>query len=134
MQPNEIQNLSKIRFEHALEVLNEAKLLLANNNYKGAANRSYYASFHAMRAVLAYDGIDMKRHSGILSSFQRLYIKTGIFEKDFSDILTILFEIRTNSDYDDYYIVSKEKVTQQVVNAELFINKVKEFLDAKSTP
>ena len=131
MQLHELKSLSKVRFEHALDVLNEAKLLLSNNNYKGAANRSYYAAFHAMRAVLAFDEIDMKRHSGILSSFQRLYIKTGIFEKEFSDILTILFEIRTNSDYDDYYIVSKEKVTQQVENAELFINKVKEFLDAK---
>lgn len=131
MQLEKIKALSNVRFEHALEVLNEAKVLLASNNYKGAANRSYYAVFHAMRAVLAYDEIDMKRHSGILSSFQRLYIKTGIFEKSFSDKLTVLFEIRTNSDYDDYYIVSKEKVTQQVTNAELFLEKVKEFLASK---
>ena len=41
-------------------------------------HRSYYAIFHAMRAVLALDGIDMKRHSGVMSEFRRLYIKTGI--------------------------------------------------------
>ena len=34
---------------------------------KSVANRSYYAVFHAMRAVLAFDKIDLKRHSGIIS-------------------------------------------------------------------
>ena len=34
MQPDEIKALSNIRFEHALDVLNEAKVLLANNNIK----------------------------------------------------------------------------------------------------
>ena len=52
--------------------------LLRDDDCKGAANRSYYAIFHAMRAVLALDGIDMKRHSGVMSEFRRLYIKTGI--------------------------------------------------------
>ena len=40
---------------------------LKQGNYESAANRSYYAVFHAMRAVLAFDEIDMKRHSGIIS-------------------------------------------------------------------
>ena len=59
--------LSQARLEHAVECLSAAKNLLETKNYKSAANRSYYAVFHAMRAVLAFDEIDMKRHSGIIS-------------------------------------------------------------------
>jgi len=42
-------------------------LLLAGESYRSAANRAYYAIFHAMRAVLALDGVDMKHHSGIIA-------------------------------------------------------------------
>lgn len=47
--------------------------------YDTAANRSYYAIFHAARVVLALDGQDYKKHSGVISNFQKNYIKTGIF-------------------------------------------------------
>lgn len=67
MHENEKKALSNARFEHANECLTAAQSLLDSSNYKSVANRSYYAIFHAMRAVLAFDGIDMKHHSGIIS-------------------------------------------------------------------
>ena len=65
------QTLSQARLEHAVECLSAARNLLETGNYKSAANRSYYAVFHAMRAVLAFDEIDMKRHSSMISAFHR---------------------------------------------------------------
>ena len=59
MQIEEKKALSSVRLEHAEECLAAAKSLLASGNYKSAANRSYYTVFHSMRAVLAYDEIDM---------------------------------------------------------------------------
>ena len=50
------------RYEHALEDLKAAELLLEKEQYKSAVNRSYYSIFHAIRAVLAYDDIDSKKH------------------------------------------------------------------------
>ena len=47
--------------------------------------QAVYAVFHAMRAVLILDGFDSKKYSGIISEFQRLYIKTGIFAKETSN-------------------------------------------------
>ena len=90
------QAISKVRFEKAEECLADAKLLLERESYKSAANRSYYAVFHAMRAVLAYDGYDSKKHSGIIAEFRRLYIKTGIFESSMSDTIRSLFDLRTD--------------------------------------
>lgn len=58
-----------------------------------------------MRAVLAFDEIDMKHHSGIISEFRRRYIKTGIFETRMSEIISVLFDVRTDSDYDDFFVI-----------------------------
>ena len=81
-----------------------------------------------MRAILALDGIDMKHHSGIISEFRRLYIKTGVFDTELSTIISALFDIRTESDYDDFYVISKQEVKEQIANAELFYNEIKEYL------
>lgn len=120
--------ISKVRLEKAEECLADAVLLLERESYKSAANRAYYAVFHAMRAVLAYDGYDSKKHSGIISEFRRLYIRTGTFESKMSDTIRELFDLRTDSDYDDFFIASKADVTAQVQNAGYFVGEVKNYL------
>ena len=131
MHENEKKALSNARFEHSKECLDAAQNLLDSSNYKSAANRSYYAIFHAMRAVLAFDGIDMKHHSGIISEFRRLYIKTGIFDAKLSQIISILFNIRAESDYDDFFIISKQEVEEQIENTKYFLKEIEQFLLTK---
>ena len=92
------------------------------------ANRSYYAIYHAIRAVLALDGIDMKKHSGTIGEFRKLYVKTGIFSEDDSNIIGDAFEIRTDADYDDFFVVSINDIKEQIKEAELFVNKVEQYL------
>ena len=131
MELEQLRALSNIRLEHADECISAAKSLIASENYKSAANRAYYTVFHAMRAVLAFDKIDMKHHSGIIAEFRRLYIKTGIFDAELSKIISVLSDSRTDSDYDDFFIVSKEEVAEQIKNAELFLEKIKEYVSTK---
>ena len=125
----ERNSLSQVRYDHALECLDAAKSLLENGNYKSAANRSYYAIFHAMRAVLALNEIDMRHHSGIISEFRKLYIKTGVFETRLSQIISVLFDTRTESDYDDFFVISKAEVVEQTENAAYFLQVIKAYLD-----
>lgn len=132
MQSEEKKALSVLRLEHAEDCLHSAQSLLQLEDYKGAANRSYYAVFHAMRAVLALDGVDMKKHSGIISEFRRRYIRTGIFDASHSKTISELYDIRTDSDYDDFFIVSKEETVEQVTAAGEFIAAVETYL--KSLP
>ena len=129
MEHEERKSLSNVRYDHALECLDAAKSLLENGNYKSAANRSYYAIFHAMRAVLAFDEIDMKHHSGIISEFRKRYIKTGVFETRLSQIISVLFDTRTESDYDDFFVISKAEVVEQTENATYFLQAIKAHLD-----
>lgn len=57
MYSKECQDLSLYRLAKAKQYLDDAKKTLAMEMYDTAANRSYYAIFHAARAVLALDGL-----------------------------------------------------------------------------
>lgn len=84
-----------------------------------------------MRSVLAFDGIDMKHHSGIISEFRKRYIKTGVFDTKMSTIISVLFNVRQDSDYDDFFVISKSEVVKQISSAEYFLDQIKKYLETK---
>lgn len=124
------KDMSNYRYEQAEQCLASAKTLIDANDYKGAANRSYYAIFHAMRSILALQNMDFGRHSAVISYFRKHFIKTGIFSVELSDIIESLFTVRNKCDYDDFYIISKEDVTSQLNSAEYFLSEIKKYLSA----
>lgn len=127
----ERKEVSKYRMEQARQCITSAKALVEMEDYKGAANRSYYAVFHAMRSVLALEGKDFSKHSGVSAYFRKEFIKTGIFAVELSDIISMAFEIRSNSDYDDFYVISIEEVSEQIENAIKFCDIVESYLAGK---
>ena len=60
------KTLSAYRIQKAKEDLYTAQLNFEHQKLAQAANRSYYAIFHAVRALLAFDLFDSKRHSSII--------------------------------------------------------------------
>ena len=111
----------------------EADLLAAKQNYAmdlldAAANRSYYAIFHAARAVLALHQQDYKKHAGVIAFFRRDFVKTGIFEKRMSDVIQNAFDIRTECDYEDFFTVTQEEVKSQIDDAAYFIGEIKSYV------
>jgi len=123
--------MSNYRYEQAEQCLKSANTLVITSDYKGAANRSYYAVFHAMRCVLALQNIDFGKHSAVISYFRKEYIKTGIFAVELSDIIESLFTVRNRCDYDDFYVISKEDVANQLKSAEYFLCKIRKYLETK---
>lgn len=123
--------LSDYRLEQAERCIKSAKILAMDGDYKGAANRSYYAIFHCMKSLLALEGVDFSKHSGVSAYFRKQYIKTGIFDTELSDMIGEAFDIRNDSDYDDYYVISKEDVNEQIENAEKFYSVIKKYLEEK---
>jgi len=124
--------LSEHRFEQALSCLKQAKILIAADEYKGTANRSYYAVFHSIRSILALEGRDFGKHTAVMGYFRKEYIKTKIFDEKLSDILALLFKVRNDSDYDDFYIINKDDVTSQLESAEYFLREIRQYLDRMS--
>lgn len=123
-----LADISKARIAHAEDCMREAELLLAAEEYKGAANRAYYAAFHSLRAVLILDEFDSKKHSGIIAKFRENYLKTEVFNAEISDYISSLFRVRSASDYDDFYIVSKAEAESQLEKAKVILERVKIYL------
>lgn len=115
------QDLCNYRIDQAKETINVAKLCFENGHYKDAINRAYYAAFYAVKAVLALDNIDFKRHKDVVAAFNRDYIASGMYEKEIGRLLSRLQKKRENSDYDDFYIASKEEAEDQIKFAEQIV-------------
>ncbi len=123
-----MDNLMKYRLNSAKEKLESAKVLLDAGKYRDSIGRSYYAIFTAVRAVLAYDKVDFSKHSGVISYFQKEYIKTGKFDVKYSKYLQSAFQIRNSCDYDDFFIASKQDAEEQYSRAVEFYEEICSYL------
>ncbi len=126
---DEIKELSKYRLEKAKLDLDSAKINFNNKLFSQSINRSYYAIFHAVRSLLAFDRFDSQKHTGIISYFNLHYIKEGKIDKKYSKILMSAEKIRINTDYLDFYVVSKDEAKVQIDNAEIFINEIESYIN-----
>ncbi len=125
------KDLSKYRYEKALQCINSARHVMDIQDYNLVSNRAYYAIFHAMRAVLALEEKDFEKHSAVISYFRKEYIKTQILPVEASRIIGNAFDSRNDSDYSDWYEVSQEDAEIQLQSAEEFLEMVEVFLNSK---
>ena len=93
-----IIDLSRYRLEKAKEDLATAKGNCLDNHYRASVNRSYYAIFHALRALTALDQFDSGKHSGIIAYVNKNYVKSGIFDRSFSKMIDSAFRLREKAD------------------------------------
>ena len=121
------KDLILYRIQTAKDDLKAARILLAAEEYKGANNRAYYAIFHAINAIHALDGNAFKRHKDAIANFNKDYVKTEIFSRDIGRKIGEAEEIRHASDYDDFYIASREESERQVAVADEFIRQVEKY-------
>ena len=89
-------------------ILRQPKSFWQLKEFRGANNRAYYGIYHAISAVHALDGNAYKRHKDALANFNKNYVKTEIFPRKLGKKIVKSEEIRHASDYDDFYIVTRE--------------------------
>ena len=123
------KRLAQYRIEKAETCYTAAKNLAEDGLYEDSANRSYYAIFHAVRAVLALDSVDFKKHSAVISYFQQHFVKTGLFDRMYSDIVRDAFSIRQDCDYEDFFVISNEETIEQVKNSRFMIDAAKRYIE-----
>lgn len=124
-------DLCVYRMQNAVDTLGAANLCMQNKFYKDVINRSYYAAFYAVKAVLALEEKDFKRHKDAVAYFNQTYVATGIFSKEIGKKLGRLKKERESSDYDDFYIASLNEVTEQMETAKMIVQAVQEYLIAQ---
>jgi len=126
-----MNDLAKYRLERAKEDLDHSVKDFNDGALRVANNRAYYSIFHSMRAVLALEGKDFKKHSGVISYFNQHYIKTKIFPLDLYNLISAASEIRNASDYDDFYIASVEETREQIESAKLIYDLVEKYINSQ---
>lgn len=110
-------DLAVYRLETAKKDMNSAKLLLDAEDY---------------RAVHALNGTAYKRHKDAIANFNLMYIRTGIFPSEIGRKINRAEEIRHASDYDDFYIASKQESENQISTACELIDMVEEYISDKT--
>ena len=129
MMTEERQHLAAYRLEKAQMLILQAELLLKNQQYDGSVNRSYYAIFTAVRAILALVALDSQSHRGVISFFDRYFVKTDLFEKTYSQFLHEAFDSRQDNDYEDFYHPSEIEAHTQYEHAVQFLEEVTKKYD-----
>ena len=122
-----VEDLALYRIETAKSDLKSAKILFDASELRGANNRAYYAIYHAVSAIHALDKKSYKRHKDALGNFNKDYIRTEIFPKAIGRKIASAEEIRHASDYDDFYIATKEEAREQIEVAEEVITIIETY-------
>ena len=131
MSPKISKELSKHRLEQAKEDLKASKLLYDTKLFKSANNRAYYSIFHSMKAILALEPIDFKRHKDVIAYFNKNYIHTEIFPKNMGRRISDASRIGEDSDYDDEFVVRPEDTLAQIETAKEMIKLTEEYINKK---
>lgn len=122
--------LAKYRFSLAEETYRNAQMCFDNGFYRDCINRSYYAVFYAVRAVLALENVDFKRHKDVVAYFNKEFVATGKFPGDMGKRLARLKMKREESDYDDFFIASANEAETQLQSVDYILPLIEEYLYA----
>jgi len=107
---NERETLVALQLQKAARNLEQADKLCTMEYWDLAANRYYYACYHAIQALLINNGLSCHTHSGLIASFGMNFVKTGKVDVSFGRFVSRLEQLRERSDYNCSYDVSEDEV------------------------
>jgi uncharacterized protein (UPF0332 family) len=122
------EDLIRYKLRRAGETLEEAKIMLQSSHLFGAANRIYYACFYAVSALLLSKDLSSPKHSGVLSLFNKHFVKTGLISVELGKFYSRLFDTRIESDYADFVTVDVKEISDNLKTAEFFISSVNSLI------
>lgn len=120
--------LAKFRLNRANEILKESEDSLKQKHFGLSVNRSYYAMFTAVRALLSLKEKDSSKHSGVIALFNQYIVKPGIFPKECSKFLRDAKKIREEADYGDFVEITREDAQIQIENAKKFLEEAEKTM------
>lgn len=125
------ETLFLYRMNQAEETLSDAgKMLLAGLSTRSVINRAYYSMFYALLALFLKTNVNIKssKYIGVISVFNKEFIKTGKIDKYYSKIIHEIFDARQESDYKEYVEISEIETMNYVKLANEFIKNIKDFI------
>ena len=131
LSENERQIIVSRELEKADRTYDDMSFCANEGKWEAAANRLYYALFHAMSALLINDGYIVKSHRGVMAMFGEHFVKTGIFTKQDGALLSELVIMRDNADYNCFFEADEEKLKPFIEPTQQLIEKIKQYISDK---
>jgi len=85
--------------------------------------------FYSVLALMVFEPYSLSKHSGVLSYFNKRFIKEGILPEEIGRSINKAFELRQEGDYREYAELSYEEVEPFIEKAKFFIQTVKDYLE-----
>lgn len=116
----------------AYDNLSDAQFLFEHKRYKGIPNRSYYAIFDALNALLRIHETYTKTHKGAQIKYSEFFIKTQLMPEESVGWLNTAFNLRQATDYDFSFEVTEEEAAESIACAREFLLHVEAYLKAQN--
>lgn len=119
------QIIVNMELEKAQRTFSDMEFCAKEQKWEAAANRLYYALFHAVSALLISGGHNVKSHRGTLSLFGQHYVRTGLFTREDGSLLSDLVIMRDNADYNVSFEATEDKIAPYIEPTRQLIDKIK---------
>ncbi|HVE82199.1 MAG TPA: HEPN domain-containing protein [Myxococcales bacterium] len=110
--------LAQAELARARSNLEAARMMLAAGKHGEAISLAYYASFHAVRAVLAARGLQPKTHQGAVHLFNVSFVLPGLVTSEILALIGRSFAERQRADYDPVAIFTADDAAKEIDSAE----------------
>lgn len=117
-----------LEIEKADRFLKQASMMCDMEQWDMAANRYYYACFHAVQALFIHNGLSTRRHKGMITLLGLHFIKTGIIEDRLGAFLTRMEQLREKGDYNCLFDVTKDELLTFVGPAKELVDMIKQLI------
>ena len=118
----------KLMLKKGREKFKTARLNFENDLYDDAVSRAYYAVFHTISAVLMSRKLHFSSHKETIGSFNKEFVKTGIFPKSYTRMMQKLFNERQTGDYDFGSYLGADIAEEDLTEVEKIIEACEEYL------
>jgi uncharacterized protein (UPF0332 family) len=121
------ETLLQYRIKQAQETLRDAEAMVKGGmSPRSILDRCYYAMFYAVLALFLKKNVNPKtsKHSGIISTFDRMFILSGKVDKESSKALHKMFNARQEADYKELVDVSLEEAEEAFRTARKFVEEI----------
>ncbi len=121
--------LVRLQIEKAHHFLQQADEMYSMRHWDLAANRYYYACYHAVQGLFIAKNIPIaKKHASVVNLFSLHFVKPGIVEPTLGSFLARMMQLRQKADYNCFYDIKEEELRDYVLLSKSLIQKVEDLI------
>jgi uncharacterized protein (UPF0332 family) len=124
MNRDNIIVLLRLQREKAQRFLAQTDEMVDLKYWDLAANRYYYACFHAVQALFISRGVNAHSHAGVNTQFSLLFVKQHLVEPRYGSFLARMFQLRQKADYNCAYEISETDIHEIIEMSHDFVETV----------